>query len=388
MKHLFKNAFMLTFIILCISMMLTNTQDIMGAVNDAVVLWATKVFPVLFPFFIFTTLAIRLGVIHFIGEFLKPLTKLLFKTSSVSGFVVLFSVISGNPSSAIIITELLNEKMITKKEAQHLMTFTVFINPLFCIGTIGYSYFNNVSIGYIILTAHILGNIILGILLRFKANFTDDIRVSVRSAYQKMNTQLISNNKTIGEIVTDILQKGINTMFIICGFMIFFSILTRIMLKIKLIDYSFFILRPVLTLFNISYEIYSSVFIGMFEMVIGANYTIGQDIPLRSMITLLTMLISFGGFSIHSQINSILYKTKLKYAPFLLGRLAHMVISGILAYLIFPFFYKEVTSDVSLINRVQVPEKSLVLFTIITLIILTLLQFIHMAKGRFTLRSN
>jgi nucleoside recognition membrane protein YjiH len=42
---------------------------------------------------------------------------------------------------------------------------------------------------------------------------------------------------------------------------------------------------------------------------------------------LITAIISFGGLSVHTQIISIISDTKIKYLPFLVARIFHVIIS-------------------------------------------------------------
>ena len=51
----------------------------------------------------------------------------------------------------------------------------------------------------------------------------------------------------------------------------------------------------------------------------------------------MTFLISFGGFSIHMQVFSILSDYKIKYLPYLITRIMHGLISASLVYLILNF---------------------------------------------------
>ena len=57
------------------------------------------------------------------------------------------------------------------------------------------------------------------------------------------------------------------------------------------------------------------------------------DLKLKS--TLITMILSFGGISVHMQVKSILSDTPIKYQPYLVARLLHSSISGLLIYFLY-----------------------------------------------------
>ena len=381
--NIFKNLTLAAFIVLAIVFMIVETKEMIVAVNLVIILWATKVFPVLFPFYIIATLAIKYGVAHFIGELLKPITTRLFKTSPISGFVFFMSLIAGNPSSAIIISQLYEDKSITKTEATHLLSFCVFVNPIFCIGTIGIVYFRNSSIGYIVLIAHIVANILIGILMRFSIKSRERATLSFKNAYLKMVNYKKHHKQSFAEVMTQILQQGMNTMFLIGGFMIFYGVVIVILKSSSFIDLSYHALSSILNLFHIDYNVYKAFFTGMFEMVLGVDAIVDSQFPLRFSVTFITMIISFGGFSIHSQIHSILYKVKLRYTPFLMSRIAQMVFSGIIAYYLFPFIYKERTIDTIFYDGIIVPEKSMVFITLMLCILILfamLMRFFNQQK--------
>lgn len=388
MLNKLKNLIVALFIILSIVFMITETKDVMLSVNNAILLWLTRVFPVLFPFYIITSLAIKYGVAHLIGDMIKPFTSRIFKTSAISGFVFIMSLISGNPSSAFIISQLYEEQLLSKKEAQHLLNFCVFINPIFCIGTIGYAYFNNITIGYIILLSHILGNIIIGILMRFNIKNANYERFSIKEAYQKMVRHKDKNNDSFGESLTIILQNGMSTMFLIGSFMIFFNILVVILKSSQIIYYSYHYLSFLFILLGINYQTYEALFTGFFEMVKGIDSLIMTKTSTQMTVTFITILISFGGLSIHSQMQSILLKVKMKYLPFLMARLAQMTFSGIIAYLLFPILYKEQTSTTFSLIKFEMTDKNIILFSLLFFIIILFVFLLNKIVNHFKIRSH
>ena len=74
-------------------------------------------------------------------------------------------------------------------------------------------------------------------------------------------------------------------------------------------------------------------------MTQGLKYISLLDIPLKVKTVLTTFLLSFGGLSSHMQVMSILSDTKIKYFPYLVARLIHSLLSSILIYFIFDFYF-------------------------------------------------
>lgn len=109
-----------------------------------------------------------------------------------------------------------------------------------------------------------------------------------------------------------------NTLLLILGVITFFLIITQV------IDNNL----------NIN-TYYQAILNGFFEMTQGLKYISLLEIPLKLKSTLSTMIISFGGLSVHMQVISILSDTNIKYLPFLVGRIIQALIASFLVYILF-----------------------------------------------------
>jgi sporulation integral membrane protein YlbJ len=226
------------------------------------------------------------------------------------------SIISGIPCNAKYINELLDKKMITTNEAEKLLMFTHFSNPLFILGTVGILFLDNYKMGLLILFSHYISNIIIGISIR---NYHPDIKdntFSLRKAIINMNEKSIKSDN-FGKVLTKALMDSINTLLLILGVVTFFLILTTI-------------INNQLHLSPLPKSIVS----GLFEMTQGLSFIGNLDISMRLKAVLSTMIISFGGLSCHMQVMSILSEKKIKYFPYFISRILHVLISGIITYLL------------------------------------------------------
>jgi len=69
------------------------------------------------------------------------------------------------------------------------------------------------------------------------------------------------------------------------------------------------------------------------------KYVSISNIYLIYKVILITLFLSFGGFSVHLQVASIINNTKIKYKNFMIARIIHSIISLILVYILFNVFY-------------------------------------------------
>ena len=72
-------------------------------------------------------------------------------------------------------------------------------------------------------------------------------------------------------------------------------------------------------------------------MTQGLKYVSLLNVSLKIKAILSVMFISFGGISIHVQTFSIINESNIKYSPFLIARILHSIIAGILMFISFDY---------------------------------------------------
>lgn len=301
---------------------LTESESIIEAVNFSFNVWKNNIFPSLFPFFVLSDILVNYGFVELTGELFKPIMNKVFKMKGDTAFAFIMSTISGFPSSAKYVHELYKKGTIDEYEASKLLTFTHFSNPLFILGTISILFLNNKEAGLLILICHYLGNLIIGFIFRNYHRYDKkDGNVSIKDAINKMNDKRINNDKNFGQIITSALLNGINTLLLVLGVTTVFLVITTVIdNNVRLNSY------------------HQSILNGFIEMTQGLKYVSLLNIPLKIKAVISTMIISFGGLSVHMQIMSILSDTKIKYLPFLTARIMHSFISSFLVYILFDFW--------------------------------------------------
>jgi sporulation integral membrane protein YlbJ len=301
---------------------LTTSDTILESVNFSFNIFINNIFPSLFPFFVLSEILINYGFVELIGELFKPIMYKMFRINGKCAFIFIMSIISGFPSSAKYTRELHLKGLINEHEATKILTFSHFSNPLFIMGTISLLFLNNKEVGFLILICHYVSNLILGLLFRnYHPSKKEEEKISLKRAIINMHNKRINNDKNFGQIITNSLLNSINTLLLILGVVTMFLVMTTI------IDN------------NININNYSqSILNGFVEMTQGLKYVSLLNIPLKLKSVLSTMIISFGGLSVHMQVISILSDTKIKYLPFLTARIMHGFISSFLVYILFDFW--------------------------------------------------
>lgn len=344
-KHKFIYIYLNNYILpllLCIftcSLLIFSKQNLTAA-KSGILLWADSVLPALLPFFIATELLGYTYIISLIGKLLNKIMRPLFNVPGEGAFALIMGIISGYPIGAKIVSKFREENTCTKEEGERLLAFTNNSGPLFIVGTVGISLFGDTTIGIILLFTHILACLSVGIIFRFwKKNKTEK---NIFSNYNIQSNKKIINVSNLGEILKTSIMNSINTIVMIGGFVVLFSVIISILQNTKCLAILSITLTPLFNLLHIPHELIYSTITGFIELTNGIKDI--SQIPIKNLnisITISAFLLGFGGISILLQVFSIISKSDVSIKAYILGKLLHGTLAAfytffILTYL--PFF--------------------------------------------------
>lgn len=289
---------------------LLNSSNVIESTIMSIGIWKNKIFPTLFPMFVISNLLICYNFPLFMGELLKNVTAKLFSLPGSSSFILIISMISGFPSSSKYIRSLLQEGQISVSDANYLIKFTHFSNPLFIIGTIGSLLLQNEKLGLIILISHYLGNFIIAMIFKRKNNYPKET-VSLEKAFN-----YLGSNKSLGANISSSIYDAISTLTLLLGIITSFLIINSMLSTINL--------PPIIKYINSC----------ILEMTGGVIFVSTLNVSYLFRAILMTAIISFGGFSVHMQVLSIISDTKIKYNDFLYARIFHVIISSAIVFIL------------------------------------------------------
>lgn len=354
MNQKFKTSFiaLITFFITC-SLIVFPEQSLEASIRGLHTWWEI-VFPSLLPFFITAELLISFGVVQFAGILLEPIMRPLFNVPGAGSFAWMLGMVSGYPSGAKIGVLLREKKEISRIEAERLVSFSNASSPLFIFGAIAVGFFHDAKLGIFIAICHYGSNILVGICMRFygknKENNGRNEKIEVREpifvrALKKMHHTRINDDRPFGQVIGDAVVSSIQTLLMIGGFIILFSVFTTLLQVINVSAIVQFVITPVLLLFNIPLDITKPLFTGLFEVTIGSELISKlQSIPLVIQLATVSFLLGFNGFSIQAQVASIIAKTDIRFYPYFIARIMHATFAAIFTVLLFHYFYDDHSS--------------------------------------------
>lgn len=299
-------------------------------------IWWDIVFPALLPFFICSEILMGLGVVNFMGVLLEPMMRPLFNVPGVGSFVMAMGLASGYPIGAILTRRLRRDNLCNQVEAERLISFCNTSDPLFMIGAVAIGMFGNARLGVIIAISHYISAILVGLCMRFyRKNAPKSEQLSSKRgnilvrAVRELYRAKQKDGRPLGQLLGDAVRNSVNSLLMIGGFIILFSVIMRIATVSGLVALAAQGVVGVLHLFGLSPNLSGGVVSGIFEITIGCNVTSGAIAPLMQKIIITSVLIAWSGLSVHAQVAAVINDTDIRILPYIGARALHGVLAGL-----------------------------------------------------------
>ncbi len=285
----------------------------MGAVSDGLKLFAVSVLPAMFPFFFFSKLLTSLGAAESLSSLTKKPTALLFNAPEVGGYVFAMSLLCGYPIGAKMVADCYESGLCSQSGAKKLIAFTSTSGPLFVLGTVGLSMFNNYTVGVVILISHYIAAVINGLIFRGKKALD--------------NTPLPLIPKQKDSALAEAINSSIFSVAAVGGYIAIFNMAITALKDLELLNIiSLFLLK-----INIPYNVSEGIVSGIIEVTRGALVLSTSGSALVITVPIAAMLVSFGGLSVTLQSLTFLSKCKIKASYYLLTKITHALVTAVIA---------------------------------------------------------
>lgn len=129
----FMNFISILFIILVICI-LTNSKLSLSYAAMGLELWFQKMIPTLLPFMILSGIMVRLKLTEKISMIIYPVIRPVFRVRKNVCYAMLMGFLCGFPMGAKVVGDLYSRDMITKREAEYLLSFCNNIGPVYFCG--------------------------------------------------------------------------------------------------------------------------------------------------------------------------------------------------------------------------------------------------------------
>lgn len=283
---------------------LTNSNMIKENIIIALELWEKSLIPTIFPFLLISNLLINYGFVDFISALFGGIVSKIYNVSKEASFAVIMSLFTGFPTGSKYVKDLYENKIIALEEANSLISFTSFANPIFVISFIGETLLNSKKTGITILVTHYITGLLVGILFKNKVS------------QGKSNQRIENKNKSFINVLTNTIKSSFNILVNMLGIIIFFFIISTILNK------------------YIQQNLISIILNGIIEMTTGITFISAKKLKRKLKVALIGAFLSFNGLSIHFQTKSIIDGTPIKYRNYCIARIIQSLLCFIILYII------------------------------------------------------
>ncbi len=301
---------LMTFLFVCFSL------DAKNGAKNGLALAEGVIVPSLLPLLIIFNLTIKTGAGTVIEKLFSPVTEKIFRLPKSTSSSIIFGLIGGYPTGAILTNTLYDNGDIDNETAKRLLRFNVNGGIGFIITAVGTVMLKSEKAGLILFISTTISSLLIAFISSFR--------------YDKIKHSDISYiSIPIGEALNESVEVSIKSVLNISAYIIFFSALNEM----------------------ISFPQRIMPFVEITNGIVN-NHKLFS-------LPEIAFLLAFAGFCIHFQLLTIIKKIEMKYFDFLFWRIIHALLSFLICKIILHFFplklavfsnVTQIVSEVSYIN--------------------------------------
>ncbi|MCI8649547.1 MAG: hypothetical protein HFG20_05460 [Anaerotruncus sp.] len=310
--------------------LLWKTNEVSSGVRQGLISCSNVVIPALFPFMILAGLIAATPVGGLLSKLLYPLTGRLAGMPHALGSVLLMSFLGGFPVGARMLSELYQRREISRDACQRALCCCVNAGPSFLISAVGAGMLGSRQAGVFLLLAQLLSALAIG--------------TAVFWPYRQTPAQSKRPSTADGGGFVQAVQGAAAGMLGICAFVVAFSALSALLRALGILPFAAALLGQLFPRLGSSF--FDAALTGLLEVTNGC--VAAAQLHTREGFILCAFLVSFSSFSILFQIRSCFpADTDLSFAMFYRSRLAHGLLSALLAGLFWRWLPVQVLSAIA-----------------------------------------
>lgn len=195
---------------------LADGAGVRAAASAALDLCVRSVIPSLFPFLVVSSALVSLGLGDLISPWLAGLMEPLFRVGGAGSAALVLGLVGGYPVGARTAAELYREGLLTREEAERLLSFCNNSNPVFLISVLGSGVFGSVRTGVWLWLIHVLSALLTGLAFRGTGHAPPRRKVTRRPPFRAV--------RAVPALVGAV-RSALTGILSVCAFVVFFYVL-------------------------------------------------------------------------------------------------------------------------------------------------------------------
>jgi nucleoside recognition membrane protein YjiH len=188
-----------------------------------------------------------------------------------------------------------------------------------------------------------LSSFLVGVIFRFYGRNRDLPHRREKSAggnillkaFRALYNARKEDGRSPGNLLGESVKSSMNTILLIGGFIILFSVFIRILSVVGVTEIMIDFFETALLLIGFSPNLAPSAVSGLLEIDIGTLAVSQADAPLAQKVAFAGAIIAWSGLSVHGQVASIVIESGIRMTPYIVARFLHAVIAGFLTLFLF-----------------------------------------------------
>lgn len=317
-------------------------------------LFATSVLPAVFPFFFCSTFLTAMGAAQALSRLGAKPVRALFNAPPEGAYALTMSMLSGYPVGAAVTADLYDRNVVDGAAARKISAFASTSGPAFVLGTVGGVLFGSAAVGALLLVAHYLSAVAVGIVFRGRSDKTAGRSKRRRGAHGDKTKSRKDGARGAGETTAegarraavlaldtdtalgDSIRSSTLAMLAVGGYVVLGNMLVDA-LSLTGVEA---VLRAQLSA-QTAQALVALIF-GVVEMTRGC-LTASEIASLPLAAATVSACISFGGLSVMLQSHSFLSRCGIKLPTIFLRKSVQAALAFAITYLIFLSFQQFLT---------------------------------------------
>lgn len=132
---------------------------------------------------------------------------------------------------------------------------------MFIFGAIAVGFFHDAALGMVLAIAHYGGNVLVGLSMRFYGVSETDERsrskkgLQLTDAFLLLHEERLKDGRTLGKLLGDAVRSSIQTLLLIGGFIILFSVLNQMLSLLGVLSLVAFAVQQLFSLVGLPPEL-------------------------------------------------------------------------------------------------------------------------------------
>jgi sporulation integral membrane protein YlbJ len=210
------------------------------------------------------------------------------------------------------------------------------------LGAVAVGMLRQPAVGLPIALAHYLGSFTVGLAFRWWGRDEEPPRPESRRgrmlprAWRELLRAREEDGRPLGRLLGDAVTQSMQTLLLILGFIMFFSVVFRLLAVLGVVAALQGPVGALLRLFGFDPRLVPGILSGLFEIDIGSAQVAQTAAPLFQKLVVIGAIVAWSGLSVHGQVAAVLAGSDVRYGPYVLGRLIHVLSAALYTALLLP----------------------------------------------------